>query len=42
MSNATGSNEKWFDAISWSTPQAVETLRRGGVNRDLVPKAPGV
>ena len=42
MSDATGSNEKWFDAISWSTPQAVETLRRGGVNRDLVPKAPGV
>ena len=32
----------WFSAITWSTPYAVETLRRGGVHRDLVPKAPGV
>ncbi len=32
----------WFSAIAWSDPHAVETLRRGGVNRDLVPRAPGV
>ena len=36
------SDAQWFTAIPWSAPHAVETLRRGGVNRDLVPKAPGV
>ena len=36
------SEEPWFTAIPWSAPHAVETLRRDGVNRDLVPKAPGV
>jgi hypothetical protein len=35
-------DEKWFSGIAWSTPYAVETLRRGGINRDIVPKAPGV
>ncbi len=42
MPHTTRPDEKWFDAIAWSTPYAVETLRRGGVNRDIVPKAPGV
>ncbi len=42
MSDAASTDENWFAAIPWSAPYAVETLRRGGVNRDVVPKAPGV
>ena len=42
MPDAASTDDKWFAAINWSAPYAVETLRRGGVNRDLVPRAPGV
>ena len=42
MAATAGTDEKWFSDIQWSTPYAVETLRRGAVNRDLVPRKPGV
>ncbi len=42
MPDTASPDEPWFAAISWSAPYAVETLRRGGINRDLVPRAPGV
>ena len=42
MADNSTTDEQWFSAIAWSAPHAVETLRRGGVNRDLVPRAPGV
>ena len=42
MPESASNDNQWFAAISWSAPYAVETLRRGGVNRDVVPKAPGV
>ena len=42
MPDAASTDDKWFTAINWSAPYAVETLRRGGVHRDIVPKAPGV
>jgi hypothetical protein len=42
MTDTAGSAEKWFSDIPWSAPYAVETLRHGAVNRDLVPRKPGV
>ena len=42
MPDNANADAPWFAGIAWSAPYAVETLRRGGVNRDLVPKAPGV
>ena len=42
MPDNASTDEKWFSRIAWSTPYAVETLRRGGIHRDIVPKAPGV
>jgi hypothetical protein len=32
----------WFTHLAWSTPLAVETLWRGGPNRNVAPAAPGV
>lgn len=42
MPDTASNDEQWFTAIAWSAPYAVETLRRGGLHRDLVPRAPGV
>ncbi len=42
MPDNASTDAPWFSGIAWSAPYAVETLRRGGVNRDVVPKAPGV
>ena len=42
MPDNASTDAPWFSAIAWSAPHAVETLRRGGVHRDVVPKAPGV
>ncbi len=42
MPDNASTDAPWFSAVAWSAPHAVETLRRGGVHRDVVPKAPGV
>lgn len=33
---------KWFSVLTWSQPLAVETFRRGQVNRMLPPESAGV
>ncbi len=42
MSVASSPDPQWFTALSWSTPLAVESLWRGGANRNVAPASAGV